>query len=186
MNLITGLSKSFSAVQSFFLGLSQVIGQAHNCALTCMCHCIFISLTVLGTTRVVLGVSTQLEDLIDLNLSRVLGKFGNTIAHHCCDCCIGILLAVWVSCFGQWTVCSPSGILWKTSTRVASICVGTKCQQFPKQPSQTEILQAGFLANALSPMLWDVCLPQSYWISPVGAKKASTFCQVHLMGQFLF
>lgn len=80
MNLITGLSKSFSAGQSFFLGLSQVIGQAHNCVRTCMCHCIFISLTVLGTTRVVLGVSMQLEDLINLNLYQGAGQIWK---HHC-------------------------------------------------------------------------------------------------------
>lgn len=33
----------------------------------------------------------QLEHLISLTLARVLGRSGKAIAHHCCDCCIGIL-----------------------------------------------------------------------------------------------
>lgn len=54
----------------------------------CVCQCIFISLSVLGTTHVVLVVSMQLEDLINPFHTTVLGKSGNTVGH---DHYIGIL-----------------------------------------------------------------------------------------------
>lgn len=55
---------------------------------SCVCQCIFVSLTVLGTTHVVLAVGMQLEDLINPFLATVLGKSGNTTCH---DPYLGIL-----------------------------------------------------------------------------------------------
>lgn len=163
MNLITGLSKSFSAGQSFFLGLSQVIGQAHNCVLTCICHCIFIFLTVLGTARVVLGVSMQLEDL------TLPGCWANLEMPLLCLLYWNIV-RVSVSCFGWWTVCSPSGILRKTSTREASICVGTlNVSSSPRSPCRVK-----FSKWASWKMLWVPCSEMFGFHSPI---------EYHLWGQ---
>lgn len=161
----------YRAVKTFLSGLSSLVChrllQAHNSVVTCVCQCIFISLTIWSTTGVVLGVSMQLEHLISLILTRVLGRSENSIAHHCHDCCIWNIVRVHTAYFGWCTVCS----------RETSICVplnATPPAALADQNSPSVLHALRLLASTV--LLNITC----------GDKKAFMFCWVHLMGQFLF
>lgn len=124
--------KIFLSGQSFFLGLSQVVGQAHNCLVTCMSVYFYISVCA----RYNSCCSGGFHAVRALNQSYPRQDAGQIWKGYCPPLLWLLywnIVRVHVTYFGWCTVCSPAGILWKTSTREISIFVGTKCHS-PSSP----------------------------------------------------
>lgn len=79
--------KLFLSGQSFFLGLSQVIGQTHNCVVTCVSVYFYIS----DYTGYNSCCSGGFHAVRALNQSYPHQGGGQIWNCHCCNCCIGIL-----------------------------------------------------------------------------------------------
>lgn len=92
------------------------------------------------------------------------------------------IVRIHVTCFDWCTVCSPSGFLWKTSTRETSVFVGTKCQQSPSNPCRLK-----FSKHPSWQMLWVLCSEMFAFHSPI--EEGKMLCQVLLVkerAQFRF